>query len=199
MMRHCLTAWRRCASLLLLGYATTLGAQRPTKETPARALPASDVERICQDIREWFRARDAQYNRWAQTGGMEGLRAYAESAYVADSGLVLREYNGRVVYSVAEFLAPLKPSDLTADRAYRATDEGTDVAVISSTRALFMRRDLELDSAYFARGQVRPHGGIQAGNLVRTLRGWRIREHVIVGFDLDTLDQLRRAPRWRCR
>ncbi len=198
MRMGCRTVWRGGATLVLLGFATVAGAQRPA-ETSARMLPVVEIERICQDIREWFRARDAQYNRWAQTGGLAGLRAYAESAFVADSGLVLREGSGRVVYSVADFLGPLKPSDVTADGSYRATDEGTDVALISSTRALYLRRELELDSAYYARGQVRPHGGILAGNLVRTPRGWRIREQVLVGFDLDTLDQLSRAPRWRCR
>ncbi len=130
---------------------------------------------------------------------MSTLRAYADSTFVSTPGLVVKGSLGFTFYSKSELLRLVTRGGQAPDPLFTLTPAGTTVGLLSSARAMYVRRYIEHDAEYVARGRIRPYVALKAGTLVRQGREWRLLERVNATGSTGPIDSTTTGHSWECR
>ncbi len=188
------------ASVAILAIPPTLYAQNAP--VPARSLSPPEVTRLCAELERWFKAYDDGSTSVARQGGTSAFRRFADTTFSDSVDYVMKGSGTSTFYSRSTFVDSMNriPADTTPDRHFEWRPAGTSVGLMSSTRALYVRRYMEIDSASVARGMTRVYSGMEAGTLVRTAAGWRQLERVNSTGSLGMIDSATSRVRpWQCR
>lgn len=180
--------------------APVAGAQSASR--PARLLPAAEVTRLCGELERWFTAYERGSTEVSREGGTQAFGRFADTTFSDSTDFVFKTSGSNVFFSRRAFVDSINriPSDTIPDRHFVFRAAGTSVGLMSSTRALYVRRYVEIDSATVARGMTRVYSGMDAGTLVRTHQGWRLLERVNSTGSLGMIDTTTSRVRpWQCR
>jgi hypothetical protein len=188
------------ASVAVLAAMPELNAQ--IAPVPARSLSVVEVTRLCTELERWFKAYDDGFTSVARQGGTSAWPRFADTTFSDSADYVVKGSGTFVFFSRRTFVDSVNriPADTTPDRHFEFRPAGTSVGIMSSTRALYVRRYMEIDSASVARGMTRVYAGMEAGTLVRTPVGWRQLERVNSTGSLGVIDSVTSRVRpWQCR
>lgn len=199
-MRTAASAQTVLVALLLSAGPVSAVAQSPTVAAPD--LTAAQIAGLCRELEAWFTNEAARNTASVRTGGVDAMRQYHEEFYSDSAALVIKGSNNWFFHSRTALIDSLSrtPSELAPDRFFEYRPVATSVALITSRRALFVQRYLEIDSATVARGMTRVYSGMKAGTVVHTVGGWRLLERVNSTGSLGTIDSTTsRVRAWQCR
>lgn len=171
-------------------------------DIPARDLAPRAVASLCEELQVWFAELAAAFTGSVRTGGADAIRRYHEAFYSDSSALIVKGSGNSTFFSRKVFIDSIAatPSELLADRFFELRPVATSVALLSSTKALYVQQFLEIDSAAVARGLTRVYSGAEAGTIVRTPGGWRKLERVNTTGSLGAIDSATARVRpWQCR
>jgi hypothetical protein len=196
------TAWVRLVVAAILSIAGSGRVHAQDTEIPARNLSPGAVTTLCAELETWFADEAAAFTSSVRTGGADAMRRYYENFLSDSSALVVKGSGNFIFYSRAALVDSIaaSPADLAPDRFYESRPVATSVALLSSTRAMYFQRALEIDSATVARGLTRIFSWAEAGTVVRTQAGWRKLERVNTTGSLGAVDSATARVRpWQCR
>jgi hypothetical protein len=166
---------------------------RQTGPDSAQAVAA------CRELASWFAGTDSLFQRAARSASMTDLRTYADSTFVSTPDLVVKGSAGFTFRSKSDLLRLVEGAGQKPDTGFSIRAASTSVALFSPSRAMYVRRYVEEDADFVARGRVRPYVAMEAGTLVRGANGWRLRERVNSTGSTGPIDATTSVRRWECR
>ena len=190
---------RRLAGIAMLIVSQLALPSAQAQSVARRTTPDSAAVAICRDIARWFAGTDSLFQAAARSATLADLRAYADSTFVSTPDLVVKGSSGFTFRSKADLLRLVEGSGQKPDTAFSILAASTSVALLSTGRAMFVRRYVEQDADFVARGRVRPYVAMEAGTLVRIANGWRLQERVNATGSSGPIDNTTSVRKWECR